>query len=138
MNDKGKLWNGSKKQAKIRISLYGRQNIIQIGKDVVRVLGVPPYISIRINPEMDSILVEPAEEKHKLSFKVAEDICFNKNRQMIISSASFVIGFMVKNNLDLSETYQIDGIYSEKNNAAVFQMKDAKVYEPKKCRKIGG
>ncbi len=38
---------------------------------------------------------------------------------------------MVKNNLDLSETYQIDGIYSEKNNAAVFQMKDAKVYEPK-------
>ena len=50
---------------------------------------------------------------------------------MIISSASFVIGFMVKNNLDLSETYQIDGIYSEKNNAAVFQMKDAKVYEPK-------
>ena len=54
MNNKGKLWNGSKKQAKIRISLYGRQNIIQIGKDVVRVLGVPPYISIRINPEMDS------------------------------------------------------------------------------------
>ena len=48
-----------KKQAKIRISLYGRQNIIQTGKDVVRVLGVPPYISIRINPEMDSILVEP-------------------------------------------------------------------------------
>ena len=66
-----------KKQAKIRISLYGRQNIIQTGKDVVRVLGVPPYISIRINPEMDSILVEPAEEKHKLSFKVADDICFN-------------------------------------------------------------
>ena len=133
MNDKGKLWNGSKKkQAKIRISLYGRQNIIQTGKDVVRVLGVPPYISIRINPEMDFILVEPAEEKHKLSFKVADDICFNKNRQVIISSASFVIGFMVKNNLDLSETYQIDGIYSEKNNAAVFQMKDAKVYEPKR------
>ncbi len=43
-------------------------------------------------------------------------------------SASFVIGFMVKNNLDLSETYQIDGVYSEKNNAAVFQIKDAKVY----------
>ena len=39
---------------------------------------------------------------------------------------------MVKNNLDISETYQIDGVYSEKNNAAVFQMKDAKVYEPKR------
>lgn len=44
------------------------------------------------------------------------------------------IGFMVKNNLDLSETYQIDGIHSEKNNTAVFQMKDAKVYEPRSKR----
>ncbi len=132
MNDKGKLWKGSKKQAKLRISLYGRQHVIQIGKDVVRVLGVPPYISIRINLEMDSILIESAMEKHKLSFKVADDICFNKNRQMTITSASFVIGLMVQNNLDLSETYQIEGVYSEKNNAVVFNIKDSKLYESKR------
>lgn len=115
-----------------QISFYGRQNCIQIGKDVVRVLGAPPYIAIRINPEMDSVLIESAEEKHKLSFKVPEDICMNKNRQMVINSTSFVVGMMTRNELDLKETYQIEGVYSEKNNAVVFNIKDATVYMAQK------
>ena len=132
MIDGDKLWKGSKKSAKLRISFYGRQNCIQLGKDVVRVLGAPPYIAIRINPEMDSVLIESAEEKHKLSFKVPEDICMNKNRQMVINSTSFVVGMMTRNELDLKETYQIEGVYSEKNNAVVFNIKDATVYMAQK------
>ena len=128
MTGNGKMWTGSKKSAKLRISFYGRQKCVQIGKDVVRVLGAPSYLSIRINPEFDSILVESAEEKHKLSFKVPEDIFKNKNRQMVISSISFVNGVMTQNELDLKETYQIEGVYSEKNNAVVFDIRNARKY----------
>lgn len=127
MNDK--LWNGTtKKSANLRISFYGRQNCVQVGKDVVRVLGAPPYIAIRINPELDSILFESAVEKHRLSFKVPDDLCLNSNRQMVINSTAFVTGLMLHNNLDITETYQMEGVYSEKNNAVVFKIKDAKLY----------
>lgn len=124
----GKLWKGHKNSANIRISLYGRQNCIQIGKDVLRVLGAPPFISFRINREMNSIVIEPAQEKAPLSFPVPEGIMFNKNKQMTVTSASFVIGIMSMNGLDLSETYQIEGIYSEKNNAAIFNINESKLY----------
>ena len=123
-----KLWNGMKSYARLRLSFYGRQNVIQVAKDVVRVLGAPTYISLRVNQNMDSILIEGAEEKNKLSFKVPSDLCLNGNRQMVITSLSFVNGFMIHNKLDLSETYRVDGIYSEKNNAVVFNLRDAKLY----------
>jgi hypothetical protein len=124
----GKLWKGTKNHANIRISLYGRQNCIQIGKDVLRVLGAPPFIGFRINKEMDSIVIEPAQEKAPLSFPVPEGIMFDKNKQMTVTSASFVIGIMSLNGLDLAETYQIEGVYSEKNNAAIFNINESKLY----------
>lgn len=130
MDDKEKLWNGTKNSVRLRISFYGRQGRVQIGKDIVRILGAPPYVSIRVNKAMDSLLIETAHEKHKLAFKVPIDLCFNKDRQMFVSSKSFVIGIMSVNNLDFSKTFQIDGIYSEKNNAVVFNIKDAKMFVP--------
>lgn len=126
--DNIKLWRGSKKNAFLRMSFYGRYNSMQIGKDVMRVLGAPPYIAIRVNREMNSLLIEGAVEKHKLSFKVPSDIYENHNRQMIINSMSFVISMMTLNNMDLAETYTIEGVYSEKNNAVVFDMNASKVY----------
>ena len=51
---------------------------------------------------------------------------------MVINSTSFVVGMMTRNGLDLRETYQIEGVYSEKNNAVVFDIKDATVYAPPK------
>ena len=131
----GKLWNGSKKTVKLRISIYGKQNCIQIGKDVLRILGAPLFICLKINKEMNSIVVEPAQEKTALSFRVPDGILFN-HKQMIITSASFVIGLMAMNDLDFNETYQIDGIYSEKNNATVFNIHNSKLYVPKKKKTI--
>lgn len=123
-----RLWKGSKKSVKLRISFYGRQNCVQVGKDVVRVLGAPKYITLRVNRDMSSVLIESAEEKHKLSFKVPEDLYANNNAQMVINSTSFVIGIMTHNDLDLGGTYQIEGIYSEKNNAVIFNFADAALF----------
>ena len=128
MSEDRKLWNGQKTKASLCISLYGPRTTIQIRKDVVRVLGAPPYITFRVNPDMSSILIEGALEKHKLSFKVPGDLYLNDNRQMRVTSKSFVTGIMAKNGLNLEDCFHVEGVYSEKNNAVVFKLTDAEKY----------
>lgn len=128
MSDDRKLWNGQKTKANLCISLYGPRRTIQIRKDVVRVLGAPPYITFRVNQDMSSILVEGAIEKTKISFKVPADLYMNDNRQMRVTSTPFVTGIMAINGLVLDDCYHVEGVYSEKNNAVVFKLKDAEKY----------
>ena len=45
--DKRKLWRGNKNTVKLEISIYGRVNVINIGKDVLRVIGAPSHIKCR-------------------------------------------------------------------------------------------
>ena len=51
---------------------------------------------------------------------------------MRVTSKSFVTGIMTKNGLDPDITYHVEGVYSEKNNAVIFNLKDAQIYSPKK------
>jgi len=95
---------------------------------VVRVLGAPPYITFRVNQDLSSILVEGALEKTKISFKVPSDLYLNDNRQMRVTSKSFVTGIMMTNGLNLDDGYHVEGVYSEKNNAVVFKLKEAEKY----------
>lgn len=130
--DRRKLWNGNKTQAKLEVSLYGKQNAINIGKDVLRVIGAPTHITIKINKEMDSFIVMPCEGKAPMSFRVPENIMLDRHKQMKITSQSFVIGLLSVNGLEIERTYKIEGIYSEKNNAVVFNMSDCWIYGEKK------
>jgi len=121
-------WRANKSNPFLRISLQGKNNRLQVGKDVLRVLGAPKYITFRVNRQMDSILIETVEEKHSLSFKVPKAVMDGYEKQMYITSESFVIGLMVRNGLDRTKTYEIPGIYSEKNNAVVFKFEDCELY----------
>lgn len=123
-----KLWKGTKNQVKLEVSIYGRKNRIHIGKDVLRVIGAPTHVCLKINQEMDSFLVTPCEPKETLSFKVPEDIMLNKNRQMTVTSQSFVLGLLTVNEMEIEHTYQITGTYSEKNNAVVFKLSDSRIF----------
>ena len=107
--------------------IQGKYRRINIAKDVIRVIGMPRYIALRINPEMNSILVESSLEGNRPSFKVPDDLCQNIDRKMSIISTAFVMDVMNSNSLDPSKTYLVNGTYSEKNNAVVFDMKDAQV-----------
>lgn len=122
--DKRKLWRGNKNKVRLEISIYGRINVLHIGKDVLRVIGAPSHICLKINKEMDSFAVMPCEPAEPMSFKVPDDITLNTRKQMKITSQSFVIGLLSVNGLDLGHTYKISGIYSENNNAVVFNMSD--------------
>lgn len=128
MGKNEKMWKGNKYRAKLDISIYGRKKAIHIGKDILRLLGGPEFICIRINKEMDSLIISPCGGKELISFKVPQDIMFNSDRMMRVSSRSFVSGILTMNNMSDRVTYKITGIYLEKNNAVAFKISDARVY----------
>ena len=84
-------WRASKTNPFLRMSLQGKNNRLQVGKDVLRILGAPKYITFRVNKQMDSILIESVEPKHSLSFKVPAAVMEGSEKQMYITSESFVI-----------------------------------------------
>lgn len=73
---------------------------------------------------MDSFAVMPCESTEPMAFKIPDDIMLNTRKQMKVTSQSFVIGLLSINGLEFEHTYKISGIYSENNNAVVFNMSD--------------
>ena len=51
------------------IVVFGKQVCISVGKDIIRSLGRPSYICIRINSAFNSVLFKPCEEHDPMSFK---------------------------------------------------------------------
>lgn len=56
------------------IVVFGKQVCISVGKDIIRSLGRPSYICIRINSAFNSVLFKPCEEHDPMSFKVPEKL----------------------------------------------------------------
>lgn len=56
---------------------------------------------------------------------IADDFYLNAEKEMKVISTSFVEGLMIRNELDLAESYRVEGVYSEKNNVVVFNFKNA-------------
>ena len=81
-----RLWKGEKKNVRLEISFYGKGNAINIGKDVVRILGAPSYICLKVNRSMDSIIITPCEKRETLSFKVPDRIYLVNHVQMHVTS----------------------------------------------------
>lgn len=128
MDKGGRMWKRNKHTVKPDISIYGKIKEIYIGKDILRLLGAPKFICLKINKGMDSFIISPCEGKEFMSFKVPEDIMSNPNKKMRVFSRSFVSGILIMNGMSDEATYKITGTYLEKNNAVVFKMSDAKVY----------
>ena len=121
-------WKGAKNAMRLDVSIYGCESVINIGKDVLRVLGAPVSVCLKVSQGLDSFVVMPCDEKDVLSFRVPDDIMFNSHRQMRVTSRSFVTGLLAMNKLEANHTYKISGTYSEKNNAVIFNMSDIRRY----------
>lgn len=63
-----------------------------------------------------------------MAFKVPDNIMLDRNKQMRVSSQSFVSGLLSVNGMEFEHTYQIEGVYSEKNNVVIFKMADYRIF----------
>ena len=68
------------------ISLCFNEGCISVGRDGIRVLGEPRYISILKNDEKKTLLIIPCGEHEPLSFKAPEDLLRVKNKKFRIYS----------------------------------------------------
>ena len=108
----------------IELSLQGARNCISIGKGVIRALGKPSHVSLKISDNNDSISVFPCDEDDVMSFRVPAKLFSDHKCVMRINSKRFVHGIMKSNDLDLSRTYTLSGEYLQNKNTAVFSLVD--------------
>ncbi len=108
----------------IELSVQGGRNCISIGKGVIRALGEPSHISLKISDTNDSISVFPCDEDDEMAFSVPKKLLTDHKCVMRINSKRFVHGIMKSNDLDISRTYTLTGEYLENKNIAVFSLVD--------------
>lgn len=113
----------NKSQA-IELSIQGARNCISIGKGVIRALGEPSHVSLKISDNNDSISVFPCDEDDVMSFRVPARLLTDHKCVMRINSKRFVHGIMKSNALDTMRTYTLCGEYLEDKNIAVFSLVD--------------
>lgn len=125
MEQKIKEIDKQKKSGEYRLtaSLYSKEYRIYFAKDVLRALGKPRYICIKVNKDMSSFIITPCEGKAYLSFQVPDNLFDVNGVKMRIGSQGFVLDLLLKNGLDIGQTYRVDGVYLEKYNAVAFNMK---------------
>ena len=113
----------SKKHVKLNLSLYGKSKSIYISKDIIRILGFPKYVSLRIK-DNKYIAILPCDIKEPMSFLVPHNLFDSKNGHFKITSKGFITTIFKKNNLNIEKSYVISGDYSEKENAIFFNIEN--------------
>ena len=112
-----------KRSFHLNITVKGARNSIYISKDVIRALGVPSYICIKINEDMSALAIEPGEEKEYMAFKVPEKLFDSYKIEFTVHSKSFVHELLSKNGLDITKNHPLRGIGAHNGKAILFKIK---------------
>lgn len=116
--------NSSNFYQTLGITISGMRNEINIGKNVVRVLGNPLYIAFRVNKSLTSIILFGCESTDPMSYKVPENFSTH-SRLMRIYSKCFVRNALIVNHLKSNSTYTIYGKFYETEKIVRFDFSDA-------------
>lgn len=108
----------------IEMTIQGGRNCISIGKGVIRALGEPSHVSLKISDNHDSISVFPCDEDDVMAFRVPTKLLIDHHCVMRINSKRFVHGIMRSNGMDITRTYTLSGEYLKEKNIAVFSLVD--------------
>ena len=115
-----------KKSVRLSFSIYGAKDSLNISRDVIRILGFPKFVSIRIK-DRNHFAVVPSDVKEQMSFSVPKNLFTTKSGQFRITSKGFVTTILARNNLDKNVTYIVKGTYSEKENVVFFNMENHRI-----------
>ena len=105
-----------------QITIDGRQDCISIGRDVIRILGYPNYISILKNDSQKTIAIRQSESREVLSFKVPEGFPDEKKKMFRIYSRAFTSDLLETYQLDQMKSHAFIGRYVTEYDAVVFSL----------------
>ena len=112
------------KTGAIELSIQGARCCIGVGKGVIRALGSPTHVTMKISDAHDSLSMFPCDEDDVMSFRVPVRLFSDHSCVMRINSKRFVHGLMRSNNMDVTRTYTLTGEYVPDKNVAVFSLVD--------------
>ena len=104
------------------VSIQGRWNRIRVSKGVVRALGFPDYVSLRVNENWTSFLIIPCGGKDLMSFKVPSGMTSSREREFRIFSKAFVNRILEQSDFNTERTYRLNGKYLNGENLVPFRM----------------
>ena len=110
---------------KLTITLQGKQGAIGIRKNVYRAIGCPRYVSLRISYKNNTLMLRPCESKDVMSFQAPKDFLSNHNTNFRVHSLKFVRELLENNNLELENTYLLEGKFSKRHNAVIVPLDTA-------------
>lgn len=108
----------------IELVLMGAGYRISIGKGVIRALGMPSHVSVKVSDTFDSLSVFACDEDNIMAFRVPSKLFKDSRCCMLIHSKQFVHGIMRLNGFDVTKSYLFTGEYLADKNIAVFPLMD--------------
>ena len=106
------------------ISFQGKDKCVNVGKDVIRLLGNPAFIGLFLSEDGESLAISPCSEKKALSFAVPKDFLSRSKVQFRIHSKQFVEDILLSARLDKDRTYRLEGTFIPELNMVTFQLSE--------------
>ena len=106
--------NTSVKELTPYILIQPYKYTLTIGKDIIRVLGFPKFVCLRINEVNNSFAIIPCEEHDVMSFKVPDRLLTDHHSVFRINSKQFILNLIDKYGLEEYHVYGCKGKYAQK------------------------
>ncbi len=122
VSGKNIISEGKKRTIKPTLTLYGRRNRINIGRDTIRALNMPQYVCLLQGIACHSIAIVHCEEKNNMSFQVPDSFLIDHRTMFTINSKAYVHQLMDACGLDKTKTYQFSGEADDEGKAVTFDL----------------
>lgn len=104
------------------ILLQPYRNTITIGKDIVKSLGFPTHVCLRINDVNKSFAIIPCEADDVMSFKVPDKLLTDHHCVFRLHSKEFLLNLILKYDLNPNSVYEYKGKYCPNINAIIVSL----------------
>ena len=74
----------------LRVTIPAESRRMNVGKDVIRILGSPAYICVLQRKDRKSIAITPCAAEHPMSFKVPDKLLTDGQCRMMINGIQFI------------------------------------------------
>ena len=108
------------KEDSLFVTFNFQEGRIKLSKQVIDKLGVPKHIRLLVNSERLLFAVQPCEEDDYSSFAVPMNL--NAKTGVRLYSITLISLIWDKMNWDKNKTHNVVGVWSEKNNAVLFNL----------------
>lgn len=126
---KADAWDANMSSERIMnllVTIPAESRRMNVGKDVIRILGSPAYICILQRKDRQSIAITPCAAEHPMSFKVPDRLLTDGQCRMRINGVQFVQALLEANGLAAGKDYQFKGRYEAEKNAVIISLEKDK------------